>query len=246
MEGDGNRKIEPQEQYFICGSQRAIEQGLSMGIRQDLLLRTSGMIIHPRFYAPIEADRSTERARLGLDPDLPTGLVMFGAHGSPAMLQIARRLESAGTALQLILVCGHNHALMREVEALPAHFPRLVTGFATEVPRYMHISDFFIGKPGPGSLSEAVAKGLPVIVETNMKTLPQERYNALWIEQNGVGIALKSFWSIAEAVTTMLEPRNLHRFRASVARQDNRAVFEIPSLLQQIMEQPRNLQAANF
>jgi UDP-N-acetylglucosamine:LPS N-acetylglucosamine transferase len=238
--------LEAQEQHFICGSQKAIEQGLALGIRKDQLLRTSGMIIHPRFYTPIEADRSTERGRQKLDPDLPTGLIMFGAYGSPAMVNIVDRLQHSKIALQLIVVCGHNRMLMRELEAMPTRFPMRLIGFTREVPHYMHISDFFVGKPGPGSISEALVKGLPVIVETNMKSLPQERYNAVWIEQNGVGVALKSFNGITEAVSTMLEPHNLCRFRDNVARQKNRAVFEIPSLLQTILDQQCQLQTANF
>ena len=30
-----------------------------------------------------------------------------------------------------------------------------VVGFTSEIPYYMVLSDFFIGKPGPGSISEA-------------------------------------------------------------------------------------------
>ena len=45
--------------------------------------------------------------------------------------------------------------------------PLFVEGFTAEMPYYMQLSDFFIGKPGPGSISEAIAMRLPVIVESN-------------------------------------------------------------------------------
>ena len=48
----------------------------------------------------------------------------------------------------------------------------------------MWLSDFFIGKPGPGSISEAIQMKLPVIIERNSWTLPQERYNADWVRRN--------------------------------------------------------------
>ena len=64
-------------------------------------------------------------------------------------------------------------------------------GFTSQVPFYMAISDFFIGKPGPGSVSEAVAMKLPVIVERNAWTLPQERYNADWILENHLGLVVR-------------------------------------------------------
>ena len=49
------------------------------------------MIVHPRFYDPVSVDKTAERRRLGFDPELPIGLVMFGGQGSNSMLEIARR-----------------------------------------------------------------------------------------------------------------------------------------------------------
>ena len=112
-----------------------------------------------------------------------------------------------------------------------------VEGFTREVPRFMRLSDIFIGKPGPGSISEAVAMGLPVIVESNAWTLPQERYNAEWVEEQGVGIALKSFrHQIVEAARRMLDPVQRSAFVSKVAKLKNRAVFEIPAILERIIQ----------
>ncbi|HXM43956.1 MAG TPA: hypothetical protein VN924_22165, partial [Bryobacteraceae bacterium] len=85
--------IERQEQYLICGSERAVRQARELGHAANRIFRTSGMILNPRFYAPVDADRIAGRQRLGLDPEWPTGLVLFGGEGSAAMLEIARRLE---------------------------------------------------------------------------------------------------------------------------------------------------------
>jgi len=41
----------------------------------------------------------------------------------------------------------------------------------------MQLSDYFVGKLGPESVSEALVIGLPVIVERNARTMVQERYN---------------------------------------------------------------------
>ena len=60
-----------------------------MGHDDAHIFRTSGMILAPKFYEHVETDRRTERQKLSLDPDLPTGLVLFGGHGSHVMLDIA-------------------------------------------------------------------------------------------------------------------------------------------------------------
>ena len=90
-----------------------------------------------------------------------------------------------------------------------------VEGFTKEIPRYMQLADYFIGKPGPGSISEAVFMRLPVIVNCNAWTLPQERYNAEWVKEQGVGIVLKSFRDVRSAVDQLLEPAAYAAFRAA-------------------------------
>jgi hypothetical protein len=222
--------IERQRQYFICGSKRAVQQARELGHEDKFILQTSGMILNPRFYEPIAIDRASERRKLGLDPDRPTGLVMFGGQGSNVMLEIARNLDT-----QLIFICGKNEELAAKLRAMTRPAPTFVEGFTKQVPYYMRLADFFIGKPGPGSLSEALAMKLPVIVERNAWTLPQERYNADWILENQTGLVLPNFRGIASAVAELLQPENYARRRAAAESQINRAVFEIPGMLENIL-----------
>jgi hypothetical protein len=228
--------IENQQQYLICGSDRAVDQARRIGNSDERIFRASGMILHPRFYDPAVEGRTAGRARLGLRPDLPTGLVLFGGHGSNAMLEIAERLDRSNLDVQLIFVCGKNDKLANALRARQSRLPMFVEGFTTRVNEYMQLADFFIGKPGPGSVSEALAKQLPVIVECNAWTLPQERYNATWIVEKQVGVVLHSFAGIDQAVAELIEPSNLARYRANAAALDSRAVFEIPDILERIFE----------
>jgi 1,2-diacylglycerol 3-beta-galactosyltransferase len=227
--------IERQHQYLIGGTERAVSQARKMGHETAHVFQTSGMILAPRFYETPEIDRRVERQKLGLDPDLPTGLVLFGGHGSRKILDIARRLDQSGLRLQLILICGKNQKLEDELRKMPHRIPIFVEGFTAEIPHYMRLADFFIGKPGPGSISEALALNLPVLVERNAWTLPQERYNADWVVEKQVGLVLRSFRYIVPAVAELLQPENYRRFREKAAAQQNRAVFEIPDILEKIL-----------
>ena len=170
-----------------------------MGHPDSRVFLASGMIVRPRFYETVEVDKCQERRRLGLDPELPAGLVLFGGQGSNRMVSIARRVNEANLKVQLIFICGKNPKLRERLRALDLQFPHYIEGFTNEVPYYMRLSDFFIGKPGPGSISEALVMKLPIIVERNAWTLPQEIYNADWVEEKQAGIVLSSFREISQA-----------------------------------------------
>jgi hypothetical protein len=222
--------IEPcQVQHIICGTPRSAAQARSICAATSTIHTTSGMVISPDFYRRAPVDRTAELTALGFDPRKPTGIVLFGGHGSKAMLRIARLLHDT----QLILVCGHNTALEAELRAMPAACGRLIVGFTPDIRRYMSLSEFFIGKPGPGSLSEAIQQNLPVIVVRNRWTMPQERYNAEWVRENGVGLVLKSFSSIRAAVADLTG--DLDTFRRNIQALRNTAVFEIPELFERIL-----------
>lgn len=229
--------IERQPQYLICGSARAVAQAKSLGHSDEQIFRASGMILNPKFYEPAVGNRIAERERLGLRADLPTGLVLFGGHGSNVMLEIAKRLDRSSLQLQLILICGKNETLAAALRSGSPRLARFVEGFTSKVNYYMQLVDFFIGKPGPGSISEALAMRLPVIVECNSWTLPQERYNCEWVLEKEVGVVLKNFKHVEDAVAKMIEPASFARYRANAEALHNRAVFEIPDMLAKILEE---------
>jgi 1,2-diacylglycerol 3-beta-galactosyltransferase len=229
--------IEQQKQYLICGTDRAVEQARALGHESARVFRASGMILRPEFYEKQTSDRATERSRLGLDPNLPTGLVLFGGQGSNVMLAIAERLGNSSLNLQLVMICGRNQKLQKRLARLKTRNRIFVEGFTKEIPFYLHLSDFFIGKPGPGSVSEAAHMGLPVIVERNAWTLPQERYNAEWILEQGAGMVLKNFRGIDTAVEELLAGGQLQAMKTRLSAMHNRAVFEIPPMLEKIFQE---------
>jgi len=228
--------IERQEQYFICGTERAVEQARVAGHAENRIFRTSGMILNSKFYEAGRVDRPAERRRLGLEPERMTGLVLFGGYGAKAMREIADRIESSSLPVQLIFICGKNERLARALSGRPRRMPRFVEGFTKEVPYYMKVSDFFLGKPGPGSISEALAMGLPVIVERNARTLPQECYNADWVREKGLGLVVRNWRGVAGAAGSLLEAEMFAACRRRIAALQNRAVFEIPDVLRSILD----------
>jgi 1,2-diacylglycerol 3-beta-galactosyltransferase len=232
--------MENQPQHLICGTDRAVEQALAMGHAKDHVHRVSGMILRLSFYDANGGNRGEERKKLGLAPDRPTGILLFGGQGSAVMREIVQRLGNSNLDLQLIAVCGRNAELKAKLEAMRTRVPVVVEGFTDQIARLMQVSDFLIGKPGPGSISEAIHMRLPVIVERNGWTLPQERYNADWLEEQGVGMVLNSFRGIEAAASDLLTAGKLEQMRQRAACLENRALFEIPAVLAKVMSEPRH------
>jgi 1,2-diacylglycerol 3-beta-galactosyltransferase len=222
-------------QYVIAGTEKAAEQARAMGHDEAHIFQTSGMILRPDFYAEEDGDPLELRRGMGLKPDVATAIMLFGGHGSKVMYEITERLDAANLPLQLILMCGKNEELANKLRARPWKMPVHVMGFTKEVPKFMRAADFLIGKPGPGSIAESMVKGLPVLVECNAWTLPQERYNTEWVKEKRVGIVLENFRQVVDGVRRMLEPATLAEFRRNVAAQKNRAIFEIPEILEKLL-----------
>lgn len=231
--------IEPlKEQFVIAGTEKAAQQARALGHDEEHIFLTSGMILRPDFYAEEKSDPPEIRKEMDLQPDLSTAMVLFGGHGSKVMLEMTERLDAARPPLQLILICGRNEALAAKLRSRPWKMPVHIIDFTKEVHRLMRGADFLIGKPGPGSIAEAMVRKLPVLIECNAWTLPQERYNAEWVKEKNVGIVLRSFKDVVNGVKQMLEPATLAEFRKNVAGQNNRAIFEIPEIFAKLLDEP--------
>jgi len=229
--------IEPLDvQKVICGTERAMEQARAMGKTEENAFRVSGMILRPEFYSEERVEAQAVRRELGLREGVTTAMVLFGGHGSRVMYEITEKISAAKLPVQLLLICGRNEKLAARLGGRQWNVPVKALGFTTEVDRLMRAADFLIGKPGPGSIAEAMVRGLPVLVECNAWTLPQERYNTEWVKEKKVGIVLDRFRQVVAGVAEMLEPGRLAELKRNVARLENRAVFEIPEILENLLD----------
>lgn len=217
--------------HLVCGTSEAVAQARAMGHAETHIHPVRGMLLRRDFHtgAPSPEERQRQRAALGLGPGDFVPVVMFGGHGGRAMKAIARALPD----VPLILLCGHNEALAQDLRAQPAPAPRIVLGHTPEVARWMRLADVFIGKPGPGSLSEALQCGLPVITCRNAFTLPQERFNTDWVKRHGLGVVLGSFDDIRAAIEEVRDRAG--ELRSQVARMENHAAEEVPRVLARLM-----------
>jgi hypothetical protein len=226
--------IERQDQHFICGTGHAAQQAAFRGGPKASIWKVSGMVLHPSFYKARSLEQTAGRRRLGLEPDRLTGIVLFGGYGSRTMLKVARHAMSSSA--QMIFLCGHNQRLADRLRAIRFPFPVHVEGFTENIADFMRLGDFFIGKSGPGSISEALLMGLPVVVESNVRTLVHERYNVEWIRDQQLGVVVKNFKKLPRAIEQLADTEVRRRMGRRARNLNNRAVFEVPDILELILQ----------
>ncbi|MGB8180812.1 MAG: glycosyltransferase, partial [Stellaceae bacterium] len=126
-----------------------------------------------------------------------------------------------------------------DIAALPARRPRHVIGFSDAIERYMAASDFFVGKPGPGAISEAMVMGLPMILEVGARLLAQERYNANWAQAIGAALSFRKADGLCAAIAELTERGRHAAMRRAIAAHPNTAIFDLPASLDRILSARR-------
>lgn len=178
--------LHPNTNLYIVGSEH-VKQALVRQQIEESRIAVTGIPILPRFDVPF--DKKALREKYGLDPEAPVVLMMGGGLGMIAkecssLLLKGDMLES----VQWIVVCGHNDKLKQQLEADLADVRSrvMLTGYVTNVPEFMALSDLLITKPGGLTTSEAVALELPMLL---YKPLPgQEQDNCEFLMRSGVAM----------------------------------------------------------
>lgn len=190
-----------------------------------------GLPIDPKFIKSTR-DKKILRRDMGLAQDLFTVLLMGGGEGGGNMKKIVKFIARETPRIQMVVIAGRNQKLKRDLEkaspALP--FPIKVYGFTNEVPDIMGASDLVITKAGPGSIAEALAKELPLIITS---WLPgQEEGNVKYVVDSGVGVICRDINRIGTCLMDFLKPSFHSAFKKKISRISNpKAVFDIARII---------------
>lgn len=152
----------PLASLIIVPTEEAYQVGLQRGISPGRL-KVVGLPVAEQF-SQRESDPREIRARLGWPLDGPLVLLMGGAEGVEQVETIAVAVDDARLPVTLVIITGRNKALKQLLEARSWKIPIRVYGFVQEMPDFMHAADILLTKAGPGTISEAIASGLPVIL----------------------------------------------------------------------------------
>ncbi|MBA0847075.1 hypothetical protein Goshw_012263 [Gossypium schwendimanii] len=226
-----------------CPSAEVAKRALKAGL-QPSQIKVYGLPIRPSFVKPVRPKIELRR-ELGMDEDLPAVLLMGGGEGMGPIEATARALEHAlydenlGEPLgQILVICGHNKRLASKLLSIDWKIPVQVKGFVTKMEECMGSCDCIITKAGPGTIAEAMIRGLPIVL--NGFIAGQEVGNVPFVVENGCGKFSKSPKEIANIISEWFGPKadelkSMSENALRLARPE--AVFKIVHDLHQLVRQ---------
>lgn len=204
------------EQYFVALEETKVHLK-ALGVPESLVT-ISGIPIDPVFG--VDKDRRAMRRKHGLEEDRFTILVSAGGFGVGPVGHLMKALSRLQHSARVVAVCGRNEALRAELSEAIRGFPKsshvafTLLGFTTEMDELMAAADLYVGKPGGLTTSEALAKGLPMVV---INPIPgQEERNSDHLLEQGVAIRCNNLPALAYKIDRLLEtPGKLARMAES-------------------------------
>jgi processive 1,2-diacylglycerol beta-glucosyltransferase len=172
--------MEPAVDLYCVAAEETKARLVARGAAPEKVAVT-GIPIASKFSGTVDA--LAVRKRYGLRDDSPVLLVLSGGFGMGPVAEILRELNKLATAVQVVVVCGRNEELRRELAVQERRHPTHVLGFVTNMHELMAVSDLVLTKPGGLTSSEALAMGKPMFV---LNPIPgQEAANSDFLLEHG-------------------------------------------------------------
>ena len=203
------------DRYFVA-CPRVADELAGHGVDRSRIDIT-GIPVDERFSRVI--GRRVARERFGLDQEQHVVLLMGGGSGVGPLVEVAASLAASRLKPRVIVVCGTNHRLRDEIDALPEALSGQVRtlGFTHEVDGLLEACDVIVSKAGGLTCSEALVKGTPLVLFR--PTPGQEVRNTQFLEGEHAAIHADTVEAVAAAVSRLLsDPKDVQRMRESQAR----------------------------
>lgn len=200
-------------------------------------IETIGLPLRPDFMT--QKDENKILQELDLPTDREMILIMMGAAGGDTAYEYARRIGNIDLGAHLVVIAGRNNKLKKELEQLDLHPSNSISvfGFTDRVSDLMAVSDVIITKPGPGTINEAIAMKLPILIDNTAITLFWERANVDFVLKYGVGQKIKKLRQVEGLLMTYLKDKetiqNLEKSFSNIP--SNQFHLRIPGIIQELI-----------
>ncbi len=215
---------------YIVSTPDMIPPMQAMGVKKELIY-PFGIPVGDVFFTKGE-EKSAILTKLGMEPEVPTILIMAGSFGVTNIMNIYKDLIKLPTEFQIIIITGRNQRLYEAFTPVIEHSTKKtkLVYFTDEVENYMHASDLIITKPGGLTVSEALACNIPLAV---FDAIPgQEEDNANFLLTHDMAVKLDRSVDTGVTIHALLEDsKRLEEMRTSCENFDtsdsNKNIFSL-------------------
>ncbi|MEB3285789.1 MAG: glycosyltransferase [Candidatus Sericytochromatia bacterium] len=202
---------QPDANLTIALHEQAREQLIEYGVPAEKIRVLSGLPVNQKFLGKVP--KFEARQQLGLDPTKFTVLVSMGGMAVGATYYFTREIARSGLPVQIIAVCGRNERLRNRIERLSAlsDLPIKVLGFTDQMHLLMDAADLMVGKPGPGTIAEAIAKELPMLIDATRVPMLQEAGNLELVVRQNLGRAITKDEGLTSLVRQFMDNAELYQ-----------------------------------
>jgi 1,2-diacylglycerol 3-beta-galactosyltransferase len=193
----------------IVPTEGARKRALEFGLKSEKV-KVVGLPVADHFCQP-PGDRLQLREQLGWPQDLPVVLLVGGGEGMGPLEQIAASIDTAQMHASLVVISGRNKRLRARLEARKWSIPTHIYGFVRNMPDFMGASDILVTKAGPGTITEALNAGLPMVLYSRLPG--QEDGNVSFVTSQGAGVWAPEPVQVVQALRRWIE-RPEKRFEA--------------------------------
>ncbi len=184
----------------------AYQQALAAGLNPSQVMNV-GLPVAYRFCQPA-GDPTSLRQLLGWPQDRPVVLLVGGGDGMGPIEKTAVAIAEANLPITLVIITGRNQELKQRLEARTWPMRSIIYGFVHNMPDFMRAANILVTKAGPGTISEALNAGLPMILYSRLPG--QEDGNVDYVISEGVGIwAPKTSYIVSAIKAWITHPRQL-------------------------------------
>jgi len=203
--------LKPEADLYLVASEEAAEGLRVRGIPAHKV-KDTGIPIDAAFAQPL--DRAQACRRLGMSLEGPILLLSGGSRGLGRIREAAESLLARLPKSKILVACGANEDLLRELEARLGENPR-VRLFPVVEPAHMHelmaAADILIGKAGGVTVAESLCAGLPIVIfEPNPG---QEAGNAGYLLAHGAALRAKKLKELGDVVEGLLTAESMPTMR---------------------------------
>jgi processive 1,2-diacylglycerol beta-glucosyltransferase len=184
---------EPRAAVTTAATAEALDQLAAWGVPASRL-RRAPIPIASRLQPASAGPRREALRDLGLQAGRLTVVFDAGTACRAAALRAYRAVAAApdlAQRTQAIFLAGRDPRLLRRARGVPAPFPAAVLPWRDDLGTILAAADLLFTKPGALTIAEALAAGVPLLLDTCGGVMPQERGGARWVAAQGAGWAVE-------------------------------------------------------